>query len=80
MFYDSVTKQVRNSYKCSCCSAGFGLNYKDTVTMCNNFWKYNTKVENQSRISQKYAKCMHESGTNKEKFVTILNYSRYFLS
>ena len=31
MFYDSVTKQVRNSYQYSWGSAGFGLNRHDNV-------------------------------------------------
>ena len=31
MFYDSVTKKVRNSYEYSQDSAGFGLSRRDTV-------------------------------------------------
>ena len=56
IFYDSVTKQVRNSCEYSWDSAGFGLNRHDTVTsslQCaiTYFGNYCKKVKNQSRIS-----------------------------
>ena len=85
IFYDLVMKQVRNSYKYSWDLAGFGLNRHDTVTNSLRFAIiYNMEILQRLRISQeldkKYAECMHKSGTNIRKVVTIRVNSWYFLS
>ena len=53
MFYDSVTKWVRNSYEYSWDSSGFGLSTEFT-TMYNNPIN---KLKNRSRNSWEYAEC-----------------------
>ena len=61
MFYDSVTKQIRQSYECSADSAGFGLDctnverFSDDIQKC--IGKYDT---NRLRIRRS----IYESSTN----------------
>ena len=72
MFYDSVTTQIRQSYECSADSAGFGKGCTNMVRFSydipNCIGKYGT-----NRL--KIHRGVYESGTNKGKFVAVLDNS-----
>ena len=67
MFYDSVTKQARNSYDHSWDSSGFD----ESTTMCNDLFR-NTAVE--SRINHKLVKNTPNSAKLGHELTEIWDY------
>ena len=76
MFYDSVTTQIRQSYECSADSAGFGYDCTNMVRFSYDIQKCIGKNgTNRLRIHRKHLRIIYKSGTNKGKFVTVLDNS-----